>query len=298
HDRDPVGERQRFLLIVGDVDRRDAELLLERANFTPHLDPDLGVQVRERLVEEQDVGGQHEGSGQRHPPLLASGELAGVAVGQAREIHLAKAFVQPVPDLGRRQLAQLEAIRDVEGHGHVRPQRIVLKDHADVPRMRGQAVDPALAEPDLANVGPVEAGDEPKQRGLATPGRPEQREELAVADVQRGEIDSSGRPELFRDRAQPDLHAPVAIRAASVSAAIMAPGVAMPLAAMSCAVPWAGVVTGNGSPAASVTPRSKPSSFIAIWPWSWYMVTTASNSPARARTNTVSAGTGPRASRP
>ena len=45
---------------------------------------------------------------------------------------------------------------------------------------------------------------------------------------------------------------------------------------MSNAVPDAQVAIGTGSPPWSVTPRSKPSSFIAIWPWSWYIVTTAS----------------------
>src|ERR687890_23022 len=47
-----------------------------------------------------------------------------------------------------------------------------------------------------------------------------------------------------------------------------------------------------------VTPRSKPMSFIAICPWSWYMVSTASNCPALARRNTVSEGYGPSAPMP
>src|SRR5262249_52932118 len=159
-------------------------------------------------------------------------------------------------------------------------------------------IDPAPAEPDLTAVGPVEASHEPQQRRLAAPGGAEQREELAVGDVERRVIDGDGRAELLRDPAQRDVHASGASWAASCSAAVMAPGCAAALGAMACAVPRAGVVPGKGRPAASVTPRSKPSSFIAIWPWSWYMVTTASNSPARARTKTVSAGIGPRASRP
>ena len=45
---------------------------------------------------------------------------------------------------------------------------------------------------------------------------------------------------------------------------------------------------GNGKPPISVTPRSKPISFIAIWPWSWYIVTTASKLPlARAHEHRV-----------
>ena len=55
---------------------------------------------------------------------------------------------------------------------------------------------------------------------------------------------------------------------------------------------------GNGKPPSSVTPRSKPISFIAIWPWSWYIVSTASNAPLVARTNTVSGGNGPSAVMP
>ena len=46
--------------------------------------------------------------------------------------------------------------------------------------------------------------------------------------------------------------------------------------AMSNAVPCAGVVIGIGRPPCTVTPRWKPISFIAIWPWSWYIVTTPS----------------------
>ena len=191
---------------MGDVDGRDAELLLQRTDLGPHLDPDLGVQVRERLIEEQDVGVQDEGAGQRHALLLAAGELAGVAIGQPREIHLAQALGQPARDLPGRQLAQLETVRDVRGHRHVRPQCVVLEHHADVARVRREPVDPALAEPDLTAVGPVEAGDESQQCRLAAPRRAEQCEELTVADVQRGLIDSGGGPELLGDRAQPDLY--------------------------------------------------------------------------------------------
>ena len=54
----------------------------------------------------------------------------------------------------------------------------------------------------------------------------------------------------------------------------------------------------RGRPPATVTPRSNPISFIAICPWSWYIVTTPWNSPRRAATNRVSAGSGPIASRP
>ena len=53
--------------------------------------------------------------------------------------------------------------------------------------------------------------------------------------------------------------------------------VAMPLPTMSNAVPCAGVVNTVSSPPVTVTPRLKPFSLVAIWPWSWYIVSTPSN---------------------
>lgn len=53
---------------------------------------------------------------------------------------------------------------------------------------------------------------------------------------------------------------------AMASAARIAPASAIPRSAMSNAVPWAGVAMGTGSPPSTVTPRSNPISFSAIWP--------------------------------
>ena len=49
--RDPVGEGQGLLLVMGDVDGRDAEVLLHLFQLVPELDPELGVQVGQRLVQ-------------------------------------------------------------------------------------------------------------------------------------------------------------------------------------------------------------------------------------------------------
>jgi hypothetical protein len=56
HHRDPVGDRQRLLLVVRHVDGGDAELLLQLADLAAHLDAQLGVEVGERLVEQQHLG--------------------------------------------------------------------------------------------------------------------------------------------------------------------------------------------------------------------------------------------------
>ena len=78
----------------------------------------------------------------------------------------------------------------------------------------------------------------------------------------------------------------------------MLPSLALPCPAMSNAVPWSGLVRTIGSPTVTFTALSHPRSFTGIRPWSWYMATTRSQSPAAAAMNTVSAGNGPCASIP
>ena len=51
-DHNAVSHRQGLCLIVGDQDAGHAELLLQAPDFAARLDPDLGVQVGERLVQQ------------------------------------------------------------------------------------------------------------------------------------------------------------------------------------------------------------------------------------------------------
>ncbi len=196
HDGHAVGEREGFFLVVSDVDGRDAQLLLEPSDLRAHLDPDLGVEVRERLVEEQDVGVEHEGAGQGHPLLLAARELAGVARLEAREVDLGEALAQAALHLSSAELFQLEPIRDIARHRHMGPERVVLEDHADIPLVGGEAADHPVPEADLPRVGLVESGQEPQQGGLAAARRAQQREQLAVT---HGEV----RPVHRSDGAEP-----------------------------------------------------------------------------------------------
>ena len=75
-------------------------------------------------------------------------------------------------------------------------------------------------------------------------------------------------------------------------------GSASPVPAMSKAVPWSTLVRKKGKPTVTLTPVSKPMSFMGMCPWSWYCTTTMSNAPVLARIITVSGGCGPVASMP
>ena len=69
---DPVGDGIRLFLVVGNIDRGDPELALQRLELGTHLDPKLGIEVGERLIEQQHIGLDHEGSCERDALLLAA----------------------------------------------------------------------------------------------------------------------------------------------------------------------------------------------------------------------------------
>ena len=81
HDADPVGHGQRLLLVVGDEQGGGAEPLLQGADLLAQLQPDLGVERGQRLVEQQHVRLDRQRPGQRDALLLAAGQLVRVLAG-------------------------------------------------------------------------------------------------------------------------------------------------------------------------------------------------------------------------
>ena len=82
-----VAQRHRLDLVVRHIEAGDAEAALQTADFGAHLHPQLGIEVRQRLIEQEQFGGSHDGTPHRHPLALAARELprlAGQQFGQAQ----------------------------------------------------------------------------------------------------------------------------------------------------------------------------------------------------------------------
>ena len=73
-----MGHRHRLDLVVRDVDRRHAEVVLELRDLGPHLDAELRVEVRERLVHQEDLRLADDRPAQRDALALAARELLGL----------------------------------------------------------------------------------------------------------------------------------------------------------------------------------------------------------------------------
>jgi hypothetical protein len=105
-----------------------------------HLVDHLGVQGRGGLVEEHDLGVHRQASGDRHPLLLAAGQLGRVLVGLSRATPTRSSSSLGLwLGLGLALLADLDrAERDVLEDRLVREEVEGLEHHADVGAQLGQ----------------------------------------------------------------------------------------------------------------------------------------------------------------
>ena len=99
-DGDAIGHHHRFLAVVRDVDRGDAELRLQGLDLVAHLFADARVEVRKRLVEQQQLRADGERAAERHALALAAGELGHVALAEALELEHRQDLVDALGDVG------------------------------------------------------------------------------------------------------------------------------------------------------------------------------------------------------
>ena len=165
------------------------QLLVELAQPAPQLLAHLGVQGAEGLVQEQErrLGGQR--ARQCHPLALPSGKLVRIAAADPIQLDQLEQFLHRSADLRFRQPLgaglDAKAEGDVLEDGEVAEQRVVLENeaHPAVLRTLPRRVHPA--EQDLSGVRNLQARDGAQERGLPAAGRPQQRHQLPVGDVQR-----------------------------------------------------------------------------------------------------------------
>jgi len=125
-DREVVGCRQCFILVMGDQYRSGPGAAKEVDDLGSQCGSQAGVQGGERLVEQHELGPDGEGSREGNALTLATGQLVGSTVAQAVQ-----------PDQGDHPLDLLSAFgagnteADVPGNAEVREQACVLRDIPD-----------------------------------------------------------------------------------------------------------------------------------------------------------------------
>ena len=102
-----------------------------------------GVEVRQRLVEQKDLGIAHDRPAERDALALPAGERMRPAVEQLGEAEGRGDGSDAALDLGPVDAAPAQAEGEVLAHAHMRVERVGLEHHGDVAILRRHRVDDA-----------------------------------------------------------------------------------------------------------------------------------------------------------
>ena len=183
HHHDLVGHGHGLDLVVGDVDGGGLQPLVQGLDLRAHGDAQLGIEVGERLVEEEDLRIAHDGASHGDALALAARELARIAVEKLAQAEDLGGAVDAGLDLGLGRPLQLEREGHVVGDRHMRVERIVLEHHRDVALLGRNVVHDLRADAKLAAGHAFQSRDHAQEGGFAAAGRPDQDHELAVLDL-------------------------------------------------------------------------------------------------------------------
>ena len=159
-------------------------VLLDRLQFQLHTLPQFHVERAQRLVQQEYGGTVDQGSGQGHSLLLSTRKLVGGALTEAAHTDDLEHVVDPFRDLALGNLLELETVCHVVEHRHMGEQLVVLEDHVGCPLVGLDQRHVLASQVYRALVGGLETGQHPQGCGLTAPTRAEQREELALLDLE------------------------------------------------------------------------------------------------------------------
>ena len=157
---------------------------MDALQFGLQLFAQVLVQGRQGLVEQQQVRFEHQRPGNGHALLLTAGHFGRLLVHVGAEADHFEDVLDPALAFFGGDFADAQRVGHVVRHRHVWEQGIPLEHHAVV-TLLGRALDDVDALfHQLAGRRAEEAREDHQQGGLARTGRPEQRQELALANVQ------------------------------------------------------------------------------------------------------------------
>jgi hypothetical protein len=191
-----------------------ARLPQEGRQLKAHLEAQLGVDIAQGIVEQQQFRRTRQRARQRRALLLAVRQLAR-RVGE----HLVD-LQQPGDALdafanGRgRHAPRRQRTRDVVERGHVREEREVLEGHADAAVIGGDIRHILAVDEDGATIRIVDAGDQPQQDRLARAGRTEDDDDLSLVGGERDAVEHGPVLERFGEVLQLEARHPLPLHRA------------------------------------------------------------------------------------
>ena len=179
---------------------------MQLLDLEAHLHAELGVEVRQRLVEQEHRRLAHDRPAHRDALALPARELPRPPLEQRLELEDVGRALHPLADLGAA------TCRGSEGRTpccRTRSCAGTARSSGTPSRCRGPWARASLTTRSPMTISPsdhrLEAGDHPQHRRLAAAGRSDDDDEFAVGDVQVDAVDDRARPEALAHVVEFDL---------------------------------------------------------------------------------------------
>ncbi len=178
--QDAVGNRHRLVLVVGHHQRRQAQLDDQLTQENARLFPQLGVEVRQRLIQQDHRRVVNQRAANGNALLLSARELMRMALAQMAQPQLGKYVLHPLINLRGSDLTQLQRVGHIFEHRFMRPERVGLKHQPEVALFRRDltarrpGIHLIFANNDTALRRLFQPGNGAQQRGFTAAGRPKQ----------------------------------------------------------------------------------------------------------------------------
>ena len=176
----------------GDVTLHGAHAADQILDLETQFFAQFGVQVAQRLVEQEHLGVAHDGAAHRHALALTAGKLGRLAVQQVFDLQDGRHALDAFFDFSLGDLACFQSKGEIAAYVHVGIERVRLEHHGDIPVLGRNVVDYPIAHADLARGDRFQARNQVEQRRFTASRRPYQDQELAGLD---GDVDALEDPD-------------------------------------------------------------------------------------------------------
>ena len=182
HDHNAIAEGHGLGLVVGDVDERALDLVAQLDELGTHLVTQLGVQVGQRLVHQEDLRITHDGAADSDTLTLAARKRLGLTVEVLGDTQDLGSGANLAVDLVLGDLLELKRKRHVLVHRHVGVQSVALEHHGDVAVLGSDVVDALAVDEHVTRGDVLQASNHAHRRGLTAARRANEDDELLVVN--------------------------------------------------------------------------------------------------------------------
>ncbi len=117
---------------MGHVQGGDAQLALQSGDLGTGLHAELGIEVGQRLIHEEDLRLTDDCTAHGHALTLTTRQSLRLTIEVLGQVEDLSGLLDALADLFLRGAGDLQGEAHVVGDGHVRIQSVVLEHHCDV----------------------------------------------------------------------------------------------------------------------------------------------------------------------